>query len=203
MPEFKVYQDAKKAARGLPSYSFTLDGAESLYWCPTEHAANRVIGRLRLGRSGEAFGGAGVATAGATTAAALTRGHKRPGRGKVVKAGEVTVETVTTKSGRVKPREKRPGFLFELDGKADESLVVASEAEAKAMCAVAAFKTRGKLGRFAEAEAAFRDKTGKACKVHLVGRKVVAKDEDGGLWAVGLQDGEAPRFKLVVPAPPK
>ncbi len=199
----KVYQDAKKAERGLPSYSFTIDGAESLYWCRTEHAAKRVVDRLQLGRSGEAFGAAGVVSAGASTAAALTRGHKKPARGKVVRAGEVTVETVTTKSGRTKPREKRPGFLFELDGRADEGLVVASEAEAKKLCAVAAFKTRGKLGRFAEAEAAFKDAYGKACKVHLVGRKVVAKDQDGGLWAVGLQDGEAPRFKCVAPAPPK
>ena len=202
--DINIYQDAAKAERKIPSYTFTVNGQESLYWCPNEYAVQRVINRLKLGRCGEAFGAAGVVSAGADTALALTKGHnKKSGRGKVVAAGEVTTETVTMKSGRVKTREKKPGYLYELDGKARENKIFTSETEAKAACAVEAFMSRGKLNRFAEAEATFLDKYGKKCKVQLLGRKIIAKDEDGGLWAVGLVQGEDPWFKSIVPAPPR
>jgi hypothetical protein len=198
MPEIKFIHDEQRAtaSRGRKGWTFTVDGALSLYWAPSEHAIRRVASRLLAGRSGEAFGGAGLITPGAVTV--TSRGHDRPPRGKVLQAGEVTVETVTTKSGREKPREKRPVFVFELDGR-EPTATFASLAEAKVACATAAFMTRGRLGRFAEAEAAFKDQFGKVCKVHLLGRKIVAKDEAGGIWAVGLQEGHAPRFKLVVP----
>lgn len=196
------------ATGGRKGYTFTIDGAPSGYWCPTAAAALRVIGRLGAGRSGEAFGGAGVVTPGASTV--RTPGHDRPPRGRVVRAGEVTTETVTLKSGRVKAREKRPGYLYELDGKACEGKVVTSEAQARGLCAVHAFATRGRLGRFAEAEAAFRDAYGKDCKVQVLDlpgsalhQKIVAKDADGGLWHVGMRpDGGVIKFTLVMPPPP-
>lgn len=202
MPEIKVYQDQDKATRGIVSWSFTVDGIESLYWSPTEHAIRRVISRLSAGRSMEAFGGTGLVAAAGATVAAATRGARKRGRGNIVRAGDVVTETVEMKSGRQKVREKRPGFVYELDGKAHE-IPFTSDTDAKGACAWAAFKTRGRLGRFAEAEAAFKELFGQECKVHLFGRKVVAKAADGSLWSVGIFADEPVRFKKVVPAIPK
>ena len=210
MPEITVVHDAARAASsgGRKAWTVLVDGAPSLYWCPSEHAARRVASRLRAGRSGEAFGGAGLVLPAGVLA--TSRGHPAKARGKVVSAGEAVVETVTTKSGRVKPREKRPAFVFELDGKCDERRKFASEQEAKAACACAAFASRGRLGRFAEAEAAFLDAFGKKCKVQVLDLpgsalhgKVVAKDEGGGLWHVGFRSGGgAVKFVQVVGARP-
>lgn len=200
MPDVKVYQDSDKAAKGLASWTFTIDGQESLYWCPHEAAVNRVIDRLNKGRSGEAFDGAGTVNL-AKAATAAVKNHRR-GRGKVEKAAdEAVVKTVTTKSGKTKVRETRPGFVYTLDGKAHEKPFT-SELDARAACAWEAFKTRGKLGRFAEAEAAFKELTGKKGKCHLLGRKVALKDQDGALWSVGIWPDQPIRFKKVVPAKP-
>lgn len=211
MPDIQVVHDLarEKSSEGRKAYTLTIDGQPTMYWCPTEYAAKRVAQLLLEGRSGEAFGGAGIVTPG--NVVVISRGHDKSGRGKVVSAGDVTTETVITKSGRTKVREKRPGFLYELDGKAHENKVVATEQEAKTLCAIHAFCTRGKLGRFEEAEKTFRDQYGKGCKVHVINlpgsalhRKLVAKDDDGGLWHVGMRPEGGPiKFVLVVPAPPK
>jgi hypothetical protein len=207
MAEFKVVEDAGRAerSRGRKSWTFTVDGEPSLAWCPTKAAAERIVNRLRLGRSGEAFGGAGVASAGPQMATALSRGHDKPARAKVIQVGEVTTEEVVAKSGKVKPRQKRPAFSFELDGKHREEFKTTSEAEAKAACAVEAFMTRGKRRRLAEAEAAFKELHGLNCKVQTapeLSGKFVAKDEKGGIWAVKMGVEGAIKFDLVVPAAP-
>lgn len=205
MPEITIVHDAKRAetSRGRKAYTLTIDGQPSRYWCPTEAAAQRVARRLLLGRSGEAFG-LHVVSTDTQRVGGATRGHDKPGRAKVVAMGEVTVEEVTLKSGRVKPREKMPGFGFELDGK-EPAETFASEQAAKVGAACAAFLTRGKHLRFAEAEAAFRDKYGLSCKVQYVGptAQVAAKDEQGNVYAVGIVAGEPIWFKLTVPAAPK
>lgn len=201
------YRDT--SSNGHKSWTILINDAPTLYWCPTHFAAQRVATRLRQGRSGEAFGGAGIVQPIGVTA--TTRGHSSTGRGKVVSAGESTIETIETKSGRTKPKEKRPAWIFELDGKANESMKFASEQEARSYCAAAAFVTRGILGRFNEAEKAFEDNFGKKCKVQVLDLpgsalhgKIVAKDADGGLWHVGFRaSGGAVKFVQVVPAKPK
>lgn len=203
----EIKEDAARAegSRGRKSFTLLIDGQPSLYWCPTRRAAERVKERLERGRSGEAFGGNGVAATSTEKVTTSAKGHALDGRGKVICVGERTVETVVTKSGREKPREKRPAFSFELDGKHHESIVAGSEEQAKALCAVAAFTTRGKLGKFALAEAAFKDQTGLDCKVQAapeLGGKVVAKDSKGGLWLVGFKDGDSVKFSRVVPPKP-
>lgn len=207
MHEFKII-DRGESVHRLKRFTFTVDGHPSLYFSSTKRNIERVIDRLKLGRSSEAFGGAGTATFARSPIlvkyASLT-GEDKPARGKVIAGGEVTTETVETKSGRTKPREKRPSFLFELDGKVYDGNHT-SEAEARGACAIAAFMTRGKLGLKDEARAAFKDERGKDCKIHLVAGKLVAKDTDGKLWWVGVTLG-APltrkyRFKAVLPELP-
>lgn len=198
-PAFEVYQDPAKAkhaetGRAVPSWTFRVDGQESLHFAPTEAACRRVVGRLQQGRSAEAFGDRVTAVVGDRAVLPV-----KGGRGHVERAaGEVVVETVTTKSGRTKPRETRPGFVYVLDG--GEGVAAPSEAEARALCAIEAFRTRGKLNpdRWAEAEAAFREQHKKDVKVHQVGRRVVAKDADGLLWLTRF-DAKAGdwRFKVL------
>ena len=210
MSDISIIHDAARevSSRGMKAFTFTIGGQSSGYWARTKAAIERVVTRLKLGRSGEAWGGAGVVTVGdKEVATANSRGHDKPARGKIVKAGEVTTSTVTTKSGKEKIRETRPGFIYELDGKASDKIVT-SETEARQLCATHAFMTRNKLGRFAEAEAHFKDQFGKTCKIHCVpefGHKVIAKDQDGGLWSVGFKagiNGDKIKFTAVVPAPP-
>ncbi len=182
-PAFEVYQCPVKAkhaetGRAVPSWTFRVDGQESLHFAPTEHACRRVVGRLQQGRSAEAFGDTVTAMVG-DAAVLPTKG----GRAKVERAaGEVTTETVTTRSGRTKVKERRPGFVAVLDGQ--PIATTTSEADARAYAAVEAFRTRGKLnpGKWADAEKAFREQFKKDVKVHQVGRRVVAKDADGLLY---------------------
>lgn len=168
----------------LKRFTFTLGGLPSGMWFPTRYAADRCLNRLRAGRSAEAFGGAGATNGGVGIQYASLDGSDKPARAKIVRGDEVTVETVTTKSGRTKPREKRPGFVVELDGKAFEGGT--DEAAARGLAAVQAFVTRGKFGLKEEAASSFKDLTGKDCKVHHFGHKIVLKDQDGGLWWVGI-----------------
>lgn len=182
MPEF-VIQEFPENHR-LKRFTFTVDGIPSLYWCPTRHAVERVVTRLKLGRSGEAFGGAGVTTGGVRVGYASPSGEDKKARAKVMEGDEIVTEIVTMKSGTTKPREKRQGYIFELDKKIYEG--TASEQETKTLCAVAAFMTRGRMGVNEEAQAAFKDLTGMDCKIHMFAAKLVAKDQDGGLWFVGV-----------------
>lgn len=200
-PALEVVHDParEKATRGHKAYTIKVGGQESLMWFPTVHAAQRCAGRLLLGRSLEAFGGSGVATAAGVAVGVTAAGRGRAGRGKVERSHrEVAVSTAETKSGKAKPRETRPGFVFVLDGR--EGVHAPSEAEARALCAVEAFRTRGRLNpaRHAEAEKAFREQKKKDCKVHQVGRRVVAKDDSGLLWLARF-DAEAGewRFKMI------
>ncbi len=169
-------------------FTFTVDGALSFKWFPTRVAAERCVNRLKAGLSGEAFGGAGVATVAGKQVSdveyAAADGNGKKARAKIASAGEVTTEEVETKSGRKKPRERKPGFVIEVDSKVFEGGTDLKQVKADA--ATAAFMTRGKLGVQEEASAAFKDLTGKLCKVHLIGQKLVAKDQDGGLWWVGV-----------------
>lgn len=181
LPTFEIHEFP--ANHPLKRFTFSVGGVPSLYWCATRPAVERVVSRLKAGRSGEAFGGAGTA-AGAAVGYASPSGADRKGRARLVRAGEATTELVETKSGKLKAKEKRPAFVVELDGKAYEGGT--DEAGARALAAVAAFQTRGKVGCVAEARAAFKDFYGKDCRVHHVGTKLVAKDQDGGLWWVGV-----------------
>jgi hypothetical protein len=182
MATFEVHEFPEK--HPTRRFTFTVDGLPSGMWFPTRHAADRCVLRLKLGRSGEAFGGAGLTAAGASVGYAALDGNDRQARAKVEVGGEVTTETVEAKSGRTKPREKRPGYVVTLDGLAYEGGT--NEQEAKGLAAVQAFLTRGKFGLKEEACEAFKDAFGKCCRVHHFGHKLVAKDEDGGLWWVGV-----------------
>lgn len=205
MPVVEVYQDQdlKRLAEGdeaadvepraVPSWTFRIDGQESMLRCPTKYAAERVVDRLRRGMSRAVNGGSGVTSSGAV---AGSQGAAKLVRGKVEPAGEVTTETVTTKSGRKKPREKRPGFLYVLDG-AEQPVKVPTETEAKTLLAFHAFRTRGKLNPAwaGAAQASFRDQHKKDCRVHQVGRRLFAKDEVGLLWSV-YRDDQAGDYKF-------
>lgn len=191
---FQVYQDPSREKRGVPSWSFKLDGQPAMYWSPTRAAAERVIARLLEGRSREAFGGMGAVVLG-TEEAARVKGTpgQAPGRAKIHRGEHVVTRKEKMKSGREKVREVQPGFKLELDGKllGEE---VATEAAAKATLAVEAFKTRGRLGKLPAAEEEFRRRFQKDCKAHQVGRRIFLKDEDGGLWLfvedLDAQDGK-------------
>lgn len=198
MPTYEIHEFPEN--HPLKRFTFTVDGKPSLYWSATRPAIERVVNRLKLGRSGEAFGGSGLTTAGARLEYASLSGEDRKARAKIELGGEVTVEETETKSGKKKAREKRPGYVVTLDGTPYDGGT--TEAGAKELAAVGAFMTRGKLGVKDEARAAFKDATGKDCKVHHVLNKLVAKDEDGNLWWVGVALG-APltrkyRFKPVI-----
>lgn len=200
LPKVEIYQDTVKAERGLASWSFRIDGQESLYWSPTEYAARRVVTRLLAGRSGEAFGGGGVA--GAVAVSYAGKNGDRKARAKVFQHGEMTTGVKITKSGKEKPVEKRPAFKFEIDGKVYEDFMAITESEARIACAVESFKTRGKLNPnlHKRAEEEFEERFKKKCKVHQVERKIIAKCEDQSLYLVGFEpDGEI-KFKMIRPA---
>lgn len=200
-PVLKVVHDPEreKATRGMKSYTITIDGVPSLMWFQTEYAALRSISRLQLGRSGEAFGASGVAGTSAQSVAAAAKGKREAGRGRVEKsAEEVVTSTAKTKSGKDKVKETQPGYVYTLDG--GDPVHVLTEKDAKALCAISAFQTRGKLNpkKHKEAEFAFREQHDKDCKVHQVGTNIVAKDEDGLLWisSFNKQSGDW-QFKMI------
>lgn len=182
LPEFKVHEFPDNPPQ--KRFTFTVGGLPSLFWCPTRHAVERVISRLKLGRSGEAFGGAGLTSAGPRTGYAALDRSDRKARARVFRDGEVVTATVETKSGRQKVRETAPAFLIELDGKTFHGAT--TEQDAKGVASVGAFMSRGRLGCKEEARAAFKDLTGKDCKIHYFAGKLVAKDSDGVLWWVGI-----------------
>ena len=182
--QYKIVQDQGRAARGLPSYTFLIDGRPSLAWCANERAVQRKIDRLRAGRS-DVFGGPVLMVDGKPVA--RVGGQKI--RAKIVPSeGEVTTEMVTTKSGKQKPREKRPGFDYELDGRR-YPVKVSSESEARELAAVHGFLTRGKVGRAMDAAKLVGERFGaKGCRVFLCARrhKLMVRDESGAEYVIGV-----------------
>jgi hypothetical protein len=174
MPKVEFFQDANKAALGVPSWSFTVDGQASGYWCPTEHAVNRVVSRLEQGRS-RAYEG------------------KEP-RARVVKV-DAPVAMRTTKKGGEKPVEGA-AFTLHLDGQ-EHPEPFATEKQARVAGAFKAFMSRGKLGRLKEAEEAFSKAHGKPGKAVYDGKSVVIEAADGTRHAARLVAGETPRFKAL------
>lgn len=182
--QYKIMQSPAKAERGLPSFTFTVDGAPALMWFRTERAAQRKIDRLRAGRS-NVFGGPALLVDGKPVGQA--DGPKI--RANIVKsASEVTTETVKMKSGREKPREKRPGWDYELDGQ-HFAVAVTSENEARELCAVHAFVTRGKLSRVGDAAALVEKRFGvSGAKAFICPKrhKVMVRDESGAEYVIGI-----------------
>lgn len=189
MANIEVYQDADKASRGTQSWTFRVDGQASGLWCPTEHAARRVVSRLLAGRSREAFGGAVIATAGGTVVAM----RSQPARACVECVETPVAEMRKLGSGKSKPAVAQSSWRATVDGK--EVGVFGSEPEARAACALRAFMTRGKLGRLKEAEEAFRQIHGKTGSCHYDGKSVVLVSESGDRYAVKLAADEPPAFK--------
>lgn len=189
--EIKVYQDKDKESIGVNSWTFSVDGQASGYWCPNQHAVNRVIGRLNSGRCREAFGGTGqVSNVQVSTSATTSKGR---GCIHTVKPAEHSKE-VTLGSGKTKSRDNKESYSYSLDGvRSDKEF--GSEQEAKVALAFHAFMTRGKLGRLQEAKEHFESTRGKKCEVNYDGKTVSLLDEDGVDYLVGLYPGESPRFK--------
>lgn len=185
--EYQVILDESKAGRvdknGAPleCYTFTVNGTPSMKWfkpCQVEgllatYYVERCIGRLKAGRSREAFGGP-VLAMGA--------------------AGDLVWMEAPAPRGSVRRCEKRNRWVYTLDGREAEQ-TYPTEATAKEACACAAFMTRGKLGRLKEAVETFRACHGKGCEVRIKGRAVVAVAEGCGTrYAVGF-DAAGVRFK--------
>lgn len=185
--EYKVVKDESKVGKvdknGAPleCYTFTINGMPSMKWfkpcmvegLPEDYYVQRCIGRLRNGRSREAFGGP-IVTAGVD--------------------GNVFVSATQPPRGFVSRCAHRKRWVYTLDG-SEASETFPTEAMAREACAIAAFMTRGKLGRLAEAAEAFRAEHNKACDIRVEGHGIVAHSECGARFAVSLTAGNAPRFK--------
>lgn len=203
MAEFKVFCDETRKGRvdkdGAPleCYTFAVNGAPSMKWfkpcllpreqlppaydaaLPTEeYYVRRCIGRLRQGRSREAFGGPSLAMG---PGGVLVQQQAAPARGTVCRCDQTR------------------RWKYTIDGR-EAPDTYPTEAQAREACAAAAFMSRGKLGRFAEAAEAFRQCHGKGCEVRVEGRGVVAVAEGCGTrYAVGF-DAQGVRFKALAPA---
>lgn len=192
-------------------WTFTVDGQPSLYYSPNEHGIRRVVERLRQGRSREAFGGSGVVVDGAGVVQAVAHlpsaigsagaeaQATKQGRGCVTcEDGPVAMAATRANPKKVKPRggNARKVFRATVDGKC-LGKTFASEAEAKAACAIACFMTRGKLGKLAETAAAFEAQLGRKATVAVCPERhaVVCRDEAGVEYAFGVEPGGAIRFK--------
>lgn len=197
MPDIKIYQDeqkAKQADQGVPSWTFSVDGQASGYWCTSEYVVKRVVGRLNQGKSREAFGGGLVAQHNPATSQLQISQNTSSGRGKVFQQeGKPQQQTVTLKGGQ-KLREVPQPWQYELDGVVSEQ-TYKSEREARVACAWHAFMTRGKLGRLKEAEEAFEQQHGCKATVTYDGKSVLATKDDGTQHAVGITVGQPIRFK--------
>lgn len=158
--EYEVYQCPKGHPKA-GQWTFRVDGRESLYYCPEtlgngrsgRHAAERVVARLKAGRSRELD--------------AVRAGTRKLS----VKA--VAGEALTTTAGVAKATPED--------------------------VAVAAFMTRGKLGRLKEAEQTLASQLGLPVVVEVTPTgSVVARGGDR-TFLVGLDaKGETPpRFKPV------
>lgn len=180
--EYKVFQ--VQGGNHAGKWTFTVDGAETLIYCPTEYAARRKVQRLQQGRT-DALGGPVLMTGGGPvrTAAPRARVFREDGE----------PSYTTTRAG--KRREVPKGWRFELDGTCCQG-TYATEAEAREACAVRAYLTRGKLGRLKEAEEAFVAQHGKPCEVKVQGGKITAHAEDGSCHSVGFFPGQV-RFKEI------
>lgn len=204
MPKFKIIHDAERAeaTRGRKAFTFTVDGVPSLMWFPdassedhpgrpADYFVQRAIGRLNAGRSTEAFGGpVAVASAGEVRAAS------QPARGRVEQLGQPTEATIDI---RGKPQSGRPRFTYTLDGKPSEDSY-ATEAEARAACAVAAFMTRGKLGKIQAAHSALQEEyPGAECAVYVCDKRhKVCATVDGEEYHVGFEPDGTFKFKKLV-----
>lgn len=213
MPEFQIIHDEEREeqSRGRKAFTFTVDGVPSLLWFPNaldeeghpgrpaDYFVQRTIRRLQEGRSAEAFGDAGpaIAVVGAVQVAQSVSRSPRKARGKVVtKEVPERAEAVTDMRG--KPREPRPTYTYELDGKPSDR-TYATEKEAAAACAIAAFMTRGKLGRIPDAQAALEEQFPDCvCEVYAcpTQHKVCARVDDED-YAVGFEADGTFRFKKV------
>jgi hypothetical protein len=115
---------------------------------PKTYYVDRCVGRVKAGRSAEAFGQSAVVLADGKPVgfAAVEKGR---GRGAVyAETGPAKVAMVTGRGGLAKPREERKGFKAKVDG-AELPRTYPTEAAAKAACAIHCFMTRHKLGRVA------------------------------------------------------
>lgn len=218
MPEFKVIHDPEReeSSRGRKAFTFTVDGVPSLMWFPNassvdhpgrpaDYFVQRTIRRLQEGRSTEAFGDSfspQVLPEGDVAVRGAIGKVPRAGRGKVLELPPQ--EDTPTTDIRGKPRVARPRYTYELDGKTSEESYH-TEAEAKAACAIAAFMTRGKLGKVAAAQAALKEQfpDGEEVEVYACAEKhKVCAVVDGEEYAVGFEPDGSFRFKKVeVPRP--
>lgn len=149
LPQFEVFQLQPPHPRaGL--WTFTVDGKESLYYCPHEEAARRVVRRLSdpyALRSRE------------------SNGYAAPG-GRATRQPRVQIHDL--EDGRC---------AYRLDG--GEPVECDSKEEAHAHADAAAFMTRGKLGRLAEAKEVAERELGCRCEIEVRGGKIVAVTKDG------------------------
>ena len=124
----------------------------------------------------------------------VVREASKPGRGSVLKdRGDPKVEEVTSHGGRTKPREKRAGWRYTLDGVQSEDSYP-TEAAARSACAFAAFMTRGKLGAVPTVLAVLQSQfPSRECRVWVCAEDYEVKasvdgKEYGIVWArVGAQ----------------
>lgn len=155
LPQFEVYQ-CQPPHPHAGKWTFRVDGQESLYYCPRQDAAERVVKRLQdpgALRSRESVG---------------RQAARSAFLGQAVVAEAPRVEVVPLPSGRCG---------YRLDG--GELVECASKAEVMVCADTAAFMTRGKLGRLAEAKAQLEAERGCACEIAVENGKIVAIDEHG------------------------
>lgn len=198
---YEIIHDPGREARGIQCLTFTVNGEPSLKWfhpCTIEglsrtYYVERCINALKAGLSREAFGGP-VATIRSADGPARQVNLNPGGRGKVFHEDAEAAET-TTRSGKTVRRGGRR-YRYSLGGQPSEESYP-TEAAAKEACAVAAFMTRGKLGRLVEVESAFKSEYDQACVASMDSGSVIATAEDGTRYAVRLAAGEVPRFKVI------
>ncbi len=159
MPDVKHYQ-IPEGQKNAGMWTFSVDGQESKYYCPTEHAAKRVVRRLEDGQTHSlgaqmtqaladarqvesllAIGAVNPVTGQSFTKDELAQVvREKNQRVKVGKAAEMLVTAQAADAPPVK------GWCYALDGEVC-STVHKHEAQAKSAGAFAAFMSRGKLGK--------------------------------------------------------
>ena len=117
-------------------WTFTVDGAPSQYYCPTQWAADRVVTRLKQGRTHSLGAMKYISIAAATQARALSFLQDI--------SFDDALEVVKKKMQRLEVRGEGKSWHYILDGKLCET-EFPNEAQAKAAGAFAEFMTRGKL----------------------------------------------------------
>lgn len=201
-----IYEDkvkkelATKTGRAIQTWSFRVDlfdngsWLESGRWSFKKEHVERIISRLKEGRSSEAFGDVvDVLSNGVKIAEART--GPGVGRAKVTSFTPNSQASMrTTKGGREKPAVVRDMYRAEVDGEVIGEY--ASQREARTMCAFKAFLTSGKAKLHGQT---LETPQGKKISITYTGKGLKAVDEKGNHYAVGFRKDGKHIIKPILP----